>query len=182
MSAASSDWDLINSMLGFIPPSVALGTDEASLLTFADANPSPRPEAKRDGRGSYRLPDPTDGFKEKSWTRATTLAKTISDEFALTKWKIEMVAVGMSRRPDLVQKVARVDTTADHDKKGRVADLDKRRIITHACDQAAEEAGAGLRAKMGTALHTLTEHHDLGRGKLGPKLCANGLRHAAQPK
>jgi len=46
-----------------------------------------REEVQFDGWGRYKLPSPTTG-KLTSYTRATTMAKTISDDSGLTSWKI----------------------------------------------------------------------------------------------
>lgn len=164
----ASSWDAANQMLGVYPTSVTLGSDEAVLLAAEAACPTPRPPVERDGRSRYRLPDPDDGMKVKSWARVSTLGKVISDEYALTLWKLRMTAMGLARRPDLLAKVAEVDAVAPKNHKGDIAGQNHKGTISHALDQAAEEAGAGLRARVGTALHTFTEHHDLGTGVTAP--------------
>lgn len=107
-----------------------------------------RPEPKRDRYGRYILPDPETG-KDRAWTRATTLAKAISDETALTRWKLRTALRGAVRRPALLDQVA---TTEPDDK----ATLD---AIT---EKALEAGGAGDGAKHGTQVHAWTEHVDLG--------------------
>lgn len=121
--------------------------DETYLLALADNHPSPRPEPDRDRWGRYKLRHPDTG-KAQGWTRATTLARTLADEFHLSLWKQRQVALGLSQRRDLLDRIA-----AFADDKDAVNDL---------VNQAQEAAGANIAARLGTAMHTLTEHHDLG--------------------
>lgn len=104
---------------------------------------------KRDRFGRYMLPHPQTG-KEQAWTRVTTVARCLADEYHLTKWKMRQVAKGMALRPDLVAGAAAADPDADK------STLDK---IT---EQAMERAGAGAGANLGTALHSFTARLDLG--------------------
>lgn len=112
-----------------------------------------RPEPERDRWGRYLLPDPDTG-KKKGWTRATTLAKTLSDTFALTKWELRMAAVGLARRPDLLAQVA---TVTDPD------DSDAKKLLDTLTADAKEAAGSSVRRNLGTALHAMCEHVDAGR-------------------
>jgi len=104
---------------------------------------------KFDRFGRYLLPDPTTG-QERAWTRVSTVARTISDEYGLTQWKLRMVAKGLAIRPDLIAGAAAADP--DHDKK------DLQEIAGKAMDAA--EASAG--ATFGTALHNFTRRLDTG--------------------
>ncbi|HXM57925.1 MAG TPA: hypothetical protein VOB72_21190 [Candidatus Dormibacteraeota bacterium] len=117
------------------------------------APPPARPEPERDRYGRYRITDPVTG-EERSWVRATTWAKTVSDLHALNGWEKRMVALGLAQRPDLLLRVAAV---ADPNSTPGKGELD--RII----DQAREHAKASVRANLGTALHAFTESCDLGR-------------------
>ena len=81
------------------------------------APPRARPEPPMDQWGRYKIPDPITG-KDRSWTRATTWAKTVADTHALTKWELRMAAIGLARRPDLLMGVAGVlDPDGDKGKK-----------------------------------------------------------------
>lgn len=111
---------------------------------------TPEPKVKRDRYGRYMLPDPTTG-KEQSWTRVTTFAKTLTDEFGLTLWKERMVAKGIALRPDLSALVAGLDVKADSKQLNKIT------------EQAKEAAGATAAANLGTAIHTFTELADTGR-------------------
>ena len=55
---------------------------------------------RTDRYGRYWMPDPVTG-EEKSFTRTTTWAKSLSDQWALTDWKTRMTAKGIATRDDL---------------------------------------------------------------------------------
>jgi hypothetical protein len=110
------------------------------------------PEPPRDQFGRYRLPHPETG-KTISWTRATTWASTVSDNFGLEKWKIRMTAVGLARRPDLLLAVSAADPDSSDGKKE----------INKLSEAAQEHAGSTVRRTIGSALHSITEAHDAGR-------------------
>lgn len=114
-----------------------------------------RPEPERDRWGRYVLPDPETGEK-RSWTRATTFAKSVAETSALTKWQCRMVAKGVATRPDLYALAASTDV-------GNKAKLDK--IAEDAKDAVAASSGANL----GTALHAFTEQVDAGQAVAVPK-------------
>jgi len=99
--------------------------------------------------GRYLLPDPATG-QERAWTRVSTVARTLADEYGLTQWKLRMVAKGVAIRPDLIAGAAAADP--EHDKK------DLQEIAGKAMDAA--EASAG--ATFGTALHNFTRRLDTG--------------------
>lgn len=85
----------------------------------------------------------------KTYTRVSTLARTLSDQTALIDWSARMTAVGLAQSEDLVAAVA---TTSPTDKWA----LDK---LTR---QAQERAQARRGATMGTALHAATHMADEG--------------------
>lgn len=106
-------------------------------------------EPKRDRWNRYMLPHPVTG-KRQGWTRATTMAKSISDTFALSQWSQRMAAKGLALRPDLVSLAGTLDVKADKDK------------LNHLVDQAKDAAGQKVAANLGTTLHTHTENVDGG--------------------
>ena len=115
-------------------------------------SPARTAEEGHDGFGRYMIV-PTGGGKPVAHTRATTHAKTLDDHFALEQWSERMVALGLSRRPDLLAGVA------------AARDDDRDRIDALVRDaKAAAEAHKG--ANIGTALHSFTERLDLGELKL----------------
>lgn len=82
-------------------------------------------------------------------TRVTTLARTLDDEFGLTKWRQRMVAVGVSKRPDLLAQIAACLPT------------ETARLDALARD-AVEAAGASSSANLGSALHSFAQRIDAG--------------------
>ena len=115
-------------------------------MTDTFDTPEPAPLIKQ---GRYVLPHPTTG-KERSWTRVTTFAKTLTDEYGLNLWKERMVVKGISLRPDLSSVASSLDVKADWKKLNQIA------------QQAKETAGASAAANLGTAIHSFTESVDQG--------------------
>lgn len=87
--------------------------------------------------------------KARSWTRATTLASTLADRYALERWGNRNVVLGIAARPDLYALAASC-IPEDKDQLGQIV------------DQAQEAAKARSGANLGTALHRLTERIDRG--------------------
>lgn len=85
----------------------------------------------------------------RSWTRATTLASTLADRYALERWGQRNVVLGIAARPDLYALAASC-TPEDKEQLGQIV------------DQAQEAAKARSGANLGTALHRLTERVDRG--------------------
>src|SRR5262245_1123897 len=110
---------------------------------------TPRPEPERDRWGRYVIPDPDTG-KKRTWMRATTFAKTLSDMYGLGKWQERMVAKGVSLRSDLYA-LAAATPVADETKFDKI------------CADAKEAAKATSGANLGTALHAFTEQIDMGQ-------------------
>lgn len=123
--------------------------------------PSMRPEPRRDRFGCYILPNPTSG-QDRAWTRATTLAHTLTDEFHLTQWKRRMVAEGLTKRPELLDRVSELARQIADAVDWRDAKVAKS-LLDEVCDEAADAAGASDGSKLGTLLHTITEYADAGR-------------------
>jgi len=109
--------------------------------------PSERPEPKRDEWGRYLLPDPTTGV-ERSWRRATTLAKVLSDTYRLDLWEKRCVARGIALREDLALGML---VAKDNREGDRIVALAK------------AAAGGDTGSRYGTAMHTLTDRHDAGQ-------------------
>lgn len=86
--------------------------------------------------------------KATAYTRCTTYVGVLEDTYNLARWQQRMVAIGLSRRPDLV-----LAAHAHHDDK---EELNK--VVAAALDAAAAGAAAGI----GTALHRITERMDRG--------------------
>lgn len=123
-------------------------------MTAAVADPFTAPATshtvKRDRYGRYLLPDPTTG-KERAWTRATTVARTISDEYNLNLWKLRMAVKGLALRPDLIASAAAADPETDKNTLNEIA------------EKAMERAGSDTGRNLGTALHAFA--HRLNKGE-----------------
>lgn len=107
---------------------------------------------KRDQWGRYLLPNPETGEpigSQPGWTRATTVAESISDTFALNKWRARMVAKGVASTPRL-HALAAATPLEDKDTLNKLA------------DDALEAAGGRDRATLGTALHSFKQRIDQG--------------------
>jgi hypothetical protein len=121
---------------------------------FANSDPAPpaglkRPEPKFDQWQRYKLPHPVTGEMQ-SWTRVSTVSRTLSDEYGLTQWKLRMTAAGIARRADLIASAAAADP-----------DTDKQTLDT-VVKSAMERAESNRGANLGSAMHKFTERLDLG--------------------
>lgn len=117
-------------------------------------------EPPRDRYKRYLIA-PRDGGKAKAYTRATTVAEVLDDRYNLELWKMRQVAVGLTRRNDLLLKVA--------------ADENDKKTVNAACQEALDAAAAGAAANTGTALHRILERVDCGELTLAevPELFAD---------
>jgi hypothetical protein len=106
-------------------------------------------EPRRDRWGRYLLPDPVTG-EERVWTRATTVAKTLSDPWGLVDWKLRMAVKGVATRDDLRALASALPL-----------DTGKKQLNEVAQD-AIEYAGGSSGRNMGTALHEWTAQWDRG--------------------
>lgn len=82
------------------------------------------------------------GKGEKSYTRSTTLAKTLEDTYMLSKWQQRNAARGVALRPDLVARAI-------------VTPVDKKGDWEEILSQAETVAAGGSKANLGTAFHQL---------------------------
>lgn len=147
-----------------MPPRTRTSAAQVAAETAAGIDPFATPTGpagrtdavRRDGYGRYMAPlppsdeHPTGGPKDRPYTRATTLAKTVADTFAINQWGKRMVAKGLTLRPDLRALVA-------------ATPLDDRDTLNKACADAEAAAGAKVSANLGTARHALTELMDRGQ-------------------
>lgn len=117
-------------------------------------------EPPRDRYKRYLIA-PRDGGEAEAYTRATTVAEVLDDRYNLELWKMRQVAVGLTRRNDLLLKVA--------------ADENDKKTVNAACQEALDAAAAGAAANTGTALHRILERVDCGELTLAevPELFAD---------
>ncbi|AXQ60077.1 hypothetical protein NTR1_72 [Nocardia phage NTR1] len=121
------------------------------------------------GNGQYRLPDPVTG-KLTSYTRASTVAKTLEDTWMLDKWAKRMMLVGIQRslplQADLDQLIEEHVTLGNGSRDGRLLASDLRNQLNELSEEAQHRAGATAAAEFGTAVHAWCEWVDLGLGHL----------------
>lgn len=117
-------------------PSEVLGLDDS---------PKAKPEYDRWQR--YKIPHPNNPTGPgASWTRATTVAKAISDQTALNSWMLRKVAEGAAKYPHML-------TDVDWEDK-KAADALAQNLLN--------VSGARDGATRGSHFHTLTEQLDRG--------------------
>jgi hypothetical protein len=107
----------------------------------------PELDIPRDRWGRPLIVPPTGG-KPIGYTRVSTLAKTLDDKTALSKWMCRQTAIGLSQRPDLVSLVA--------------SSMEDKKTVGDAVEQAMTAAKSDAAANIGTTLHKLTEQIDGG--------------------
>jgi hypothetical protein len=107
---------------------------------------APASTAPRMYRKQYAV-IPPGGTKITGYARSTTVAKTLDDTSNLDKWGKRMVAIGMTRRPDLLSTAAL--HTADTP--------DAKRELDAVCEQAHIAGGGTVRRDQGTAIHKMME-------------------------
>lgn len=110
-----------------------------------------RPEPERDRFSRYVLPDPTDSGEVRSFTRATTMAKAISDEYNLTQWKRRTIVEGLKLAPELLDQIDFMEDPRE-----------LRATIEKVADEAHSATGADVARDRGTQLHYFTEAYDVG--------------------
>ena len=92
---------------------------------------------------------PTDGGKPQPYTRASGIGKVLDDPWGLMAWKQRVTALGVVQNADIAAGIA-------------ACDPDDKRTLDELCEKALERGGGTARRDLGTALHKLTENHDLG--------------------
>lgn len=97
--------------------------------------------------GRYRLPDQITGAP-KSWTRATTLAETISDLYAINLYKLQMATIGFANNLGLLKEFAGVT----REERGTYKEE-----LNTAHWRAAKLAGDKVPANWGTRMHLWIE-------------------------
>jgi hypothetical protein len=128
---------------------VTVTTDRPAGPVDVFADPAPHFPVKRDRWGRYVLPHPVTGV-EQGWTRASTLARAMADEYHLTRWKQRMTGRGVALNRDLIAGFA-------------AADADDKATMNSLVEKAMERAESSAGATLGTALHNFT--HRLDRGE-----------------
>lgn len=127
---------------------------------------------KRDRYGRPLL-IPAAGGERVAYTRMSTLAGYLTDDFGLGIWTQRLLALGMSYREDLCAMVASLPPLNDAHcskktltKAQREQDRDTKAKLDEYIDAALEAAGRNYKANMGTAIHSFVER---GTSDLAPE-------------
>lgn len=118
------------------------------------------------GNGHYRLPHPETG-KLTSYTRASTVAKTLEDTWMLDAWAKRMMLIGLQRSMGLMADLDQLIT--EHLMTGgelSSAARDLRSPLNALSDEAQFRAGSKAAAEFGTATHAWCEWVDHGMGTI----------------
>jgi hypothetical protein len=101
------------------------------------------------GASGKRVLKPEPGADLVSWTRVSTIAKTVPSDYGLQDWRQRMLVKGIGTRPDLYALAA-------------ATPLDHKNALDEIVQQALEAAGVHISRNLGTALHGFTEMVDSG--------------------
>lgn len=151
----------------------AFGTDGTAVHQSRTAGypvPPPLPgrtyEPQFNGNGQYRLPHPETG-KLTSYTRASTVAKTLEDTWMLDAWAKRMMLIGLHRslalQADLDQLMMEYPSSPEN--TGNPA-RDLRSSLNAISDEAQFRAGSTAAAEFGTTTHAWCEWVDHGMGTI----------------
>lgn len=116
------------------------------------------------GNGQYVLPPPP-GETKRSFTRASTVAKTLEDTYMLDAWARRMILLGVQASPDLLTDLDDLVLSAlaaGTDPTRLPAEL--RNPLNRMAEEAHHRAGGTRAAEFGTATHAWCEWVDLGLG------------------
>lgn len=145
------------------------GTAVHQSRTAAYPLPPPLPgrsyEPTFNGNGQYRLPNPETG-KLTSYTRASTVAKTLEDTWMLDAWAKRMMLIGLQRslalQADLDQLITEYPAKENTGNPAR----DLRTPLNDLSEEAQFRAGSKAAAEFGTATHAWCEWVDHGMGSV----------------
>lgn len=149
-----------------------LGADGAAVYrTPVHGFPLPPPVPGRaapvfNGNSQYVLPDPKTG-EPTSYTRASTVAKTLEDTWMLEAWAKRMLLLGIQDSPQLRAQLDRIvlGHVPDEEHPEHIAKA-LRNPLNAVAARAEQSAGSHRSAEFGTAVHAWCEWVDLGLGHL----------------
>lgn len=146
----------------------ALGLDGTAIHQSKTAGlPMPPPVSGRaeptfNGNHQYRLPHPETG-KLTSYTRASTVAKTLEDTWMLDAWARRMMLIGLAgTRSTLIEASNLITQHLNKAKPLSTAARELRTPLNDLAEQAQFNAGAKAAAEFGTATHAWCEWVDHG--------------------
>lgn len=148
---AASDGAAGSFIMGTAHNAPAGDVDPMDVLMAEDRPSDGTEKLYRNGR--YALPDPVTGVP-RTWTRATTMAETVSDLYSLNLWRIRMILIGVTRFPDLLDGLREIDGDgAEQILSPKI----HREELNKVGLRAQEMAGAKVPANWGTEMHSCIE-------------------------
>jgi len=127
------------------PTGTGNADDDDNWLMEADADD--REDRLFGANKRYRMPDPVTGIP-KLWTRATTIAETISDLYSLNLWRLRMATIGYVRHPYLLDELRDMEYLDPKDHKDK---------LNSVAGKAQWLAGSKIAASWGTKFHQQVE-------------------------
>jgi len=113
--------------------------------------------------GKYSLPNPKYPSKFKSFTRASSVAKSLEDTELLSLWQQRQMLIGLQRSTDIM---ATLDQVLDEHHEQQPDDTNIAKSLRQPLNSlsllAQERAGSGRAAEFGTAVHAWCEWYDHG--------------------
>jgi hypothetical protein len=131
------------------------GTVARSAFTEVEEIPAGIPRGRGGRPKVWRLLD--NGFEDPGelveMTRASSLGDALENKFLIHRWDMRNLAFALSRRPDLILKLAAIP---DIEEKGH------KKEVYEVCKVALDFIGADAAATKGSAIHRLSERVDAG--------------------
>lgn len=127
--------------------------------------PPPLPGRKEPAfsAGKYRLPNPKYPSKFTTFTRASSVAKSLEDTELLSLWQQRQVLIGLSSSTSLV---AELDQLLDEHRQAQPDDTNIAKTLRNPLNRLSEDAqaaaGSGRAAEFGSAVHAWCEWYDHG--------------------
>lgn len=134
---------------------------------------SPSNKIEYDRWGRYANLPPIPGLRGvQPWTRASTVAKTLGDTFALNQWSQRQVIRGLVGNPDLYDVIREHITRARFNPESP----NGKKVLNGYVKAATTEAGSYAGAQAGTKFHDLAEQYDRGEAwSAGPDVGQDDL-------
>lgn len=129
--------------------------------------PLPGRKAPTITAGKYKLPNPKYPSKFRSYSRASTVAKSLEDTEMLAAWQQRQMLIGLQRSVNLQAELDQVILTHAEDQPDDTNVAKSLRTPLNGISLDAQAlAGSGRAAEFGTAVHAWCEWYDHGLGHI----------------